>query len=97
MNPTTLRVRRHRERRREGVRLVTVEVPERVIEAATARGLLKPEDCAEAWGIIEACHASLLSDKALGWLVRNGVIASDQRADAVAILRSVSDWLERAP
>ncbi len=51
LSPSTLRVRRHRERRREGLRLVTVEVPEPAIEAAVARGLLKPEDHAEAWAV----------------------------------------------
>ena len=88
-------MRGHRERRRKRHCLFTVEVPEPVIEAAIARGLLKPEDCTEAWGVIEACHASLLSDKALGWLVRNEVIKVEQRADAAAILRSISAWLGR--
>ena len=38
VNPSTSRVRRHRERRRKGMRLVTVEVPEAAIEQAIARG-----------------------------------------------------------
>ena len=41
VRPSTLRVRRHRERRREHLRLLTVEIPEPVIEDAIARGLLK--------------------------------------------------------
>ncbi len=93
---STLRVRRHRERRREGVRLVTVEVPEPAIEAAVARGLLKPEDRAEAWPVIQGAYAAQLSDKALNWLTRNGVITEEQRTDTAAILRSISAWLERA-
>ena len=48
VNASTSRVRRHRHRRREGMRLFTVEVPEPSIEAAVARGLLKPEDRTEA-------------------------------------------------
>ena len=39
--PSTLRVRRYRERRRGQLRLLTVEIPESVIEDAIARGLLK--------------------------------------------------------
>ena len=65
LSSSTRRVRRHRERRREGMRLVTVEVPEAVIEAAVARGLLKPEDRAEAWPVIQGAYAAKLSDKAL--------------------------------
>jgi hypothetical protein len=38
-NPSTQRVRRYRERRREGLQLFTVTVPETVIEGAIARGL----------------------------------------------------------
>ena len=42
--PSTLRVRRHRERRRERLRVLTVEMPEPAIETAIARGFLKPEE-----------------------------------------------------
>jgi hypothetical protein len=51
-NPSTLRVRRHRERRRQGICLFTVEVPRALIEAAIARGLLKPVDCLDAWKVV---------------------------------------------
>ena len=95
LSPSTLRVRRHRERRREGLRLVTVEVPEPAIEAAVARGLLKPEDHAEAWAVVQGCYAAQLSDAALDGLISDGVIMRDQRADAAAILRSIGSWLER--
>jgi hypothetical protein len=54
LRPNTLRVRRHRERRREGLRLLTVEIPEPVIEAAIARGLLKPEDCAQSSSVMRS-------------------------------------------
>ena len=36
------RVRRYRERRREGLRLLKVELPEAVTGEAIARGMLKP-------------------------------------------------------
>ena len=70
VSASTLRVRRHRERRRKRHCLFTVEVPEPVIEQAIARGLLKPEDRAEAWPVIQACYAAQLSDAALDWLIR---------------------------
>ena len=85
MRPSTLRVRRYRERRREGLRLLTVEIPEPVIEAAIARGLLKPEDCSQSSSVVRSAFAAQLSDTALNWLTNNAVITSEQRADAVAI------------
>jgi hypothetical protein len=96
LRPNTLRVRRHRQRRREGLRLLTVEIPEPVIEAAIARGLLKPEDCAQSSSVIRSAFAAQLSDTALNWLTSNAVITSEQRADAVAILQRISEWLEGA-
>jgi len=96
VNANTLRVRRHRERRREGLRLFTVEVPELRIDEAIARGLLSPEYRAEPWPVLQGCYASFLGDKALDWLINGGVITPEQRGDAAAILRSISDWLERA-
>jgi hypothetical protein len=62
LSSSALRVRRHRERRRRRLRLLTVPLPERVIDAAAERGLIKPEDRAEPWTVVEACYASLLSD-----------------------------------
>jgi hypothetical protein len=96
VSANTLRVRRHRERRRKRHSLFTVEVPQSVIEAASERGLLEPGSRAEAWVLIQACYASMLSDAALNWLIRNGVIRSEQHADAATILRNISNWLERA-
>jgi hypothetical protein len=94
--PSTLRVRRHRERRSHGLRLLTVTVPETVIEAAVARGLLASEERAEPWAVIQGCYASQLSDAALDRLVNDGVITHEQRGDAAAILRSISRWLEHS-
>jgi hypothetical protein len=42
--PNALRVRRHRERRKYGLRMLTVTVPETLIESAVARGLLASDD-----------------------------------------------------
>jgi hypothetical protein len=93
---STQRVRRYRERRRDGLRLYTVSVPETIIGNAIARGLLAAEDRVEPWPVIQACYAAQLSDKALDWLLNNGVITPGQRGDAAATLRSISKWLERA-
>jgi hypothetical protein len=96
VRPSTLRVRRHRERRRGHLRLLTVEIPESVIEDAIARGLLKPEESAQAWAVIGSVYAAQLSDKALKWLIDNAVIIAEQRTDAVAIFQCISVWLEGA-
>ena len=95
VNTSTSRVRRHRERCRDGLRLFTVPVPETVIENAIARGLLAADDRAEPWPVIQGCYAAQLSDAALYRLVNGGVITHEQRGDAGAILRSISKWLER--
>jgi hypothetical protein len=97
ISASTLRVRRYRERRRKRHSLFTVEVPQSAIEAAIERGLLvEHASRTEPWVLIQACYASMLSDAALNWLVRNGIIRSEQRGDAAAILRNISNWLERA-
>jgi hypothetical protein len=61
---STVRSRRHRERRRECLRLFTVEVPEHLIDEALARDLLKPEDRTDWWAVIQACYAAQLSEAA---------------------------------
>jgi hypothetical protein len=82
-------VRRHRERRREGLRLLTLEMPETAIEAAIARGFLKPEDSTQGWSVIESVYATQLSERALDWLTDNAVITAEQRTNPVAILRCI--------
>jgi hypothetical protein len=72
VNSSTSRVRRHRERRRDGLRLFTVTVPETVIENAIARGLLAAEDRAKPWSVIQGCYAAQVSDAALNWLISGG-------------------------
>jgi hypothetical protein len=42
ISPSTLRVRRHRRRHRDGLRLFTIEAPTANIEHAISRGLPKP-------------------------------------------------------
>jgi hypothetical protein len=93
---STERVRLHRERRRNGLRLMTVAMPQAAIEHAISRGLLKPEDRTKPWTVIQACYASWLSEPAMQWLIRNGLINDNERGDAAAILRSISNWHERA-
>ena len=83
-------------RRREGLRQFTVDVPESVIQQALTRGLLAPEDRANPWPVVQGFYTAFLSDPALEWLIKGGVITEDRRGDAAAILRSISDWLERA-
>jgi hypothetical protein len=85
-------VRRHRERRRDGVQLFNVTIPATVIENAIARGLLAPEDRAKPWSVVQGCYAALLSDTAINWLIDNGVIEIAQRGDAGATV----DVSERA-
>jgi hypothetical protein len=92
---STHRVRRYRERRKDGLRLFTVTIPETVIENAITRGLLAAEDRVEPWPVIQGCYAAQLSDAALVWLVNGGMLTHEQRGDAGAILRSISKWLER--
>ena len=67
-----MRVRRYRERRREGVCCLTVEMYEAEIAETTARGLLKPGD--HAWNVLDAWYASHLSDAALRWAVAQAVM-----------------------
>jgi hypothetical protein len=96
VRPGTLRVRLHHERRREGLRLLTLEIPESAIDAAIARGFIKPEDSNLAWSVIESVYATQLSDRALNWLTDNAVIATEQRTNVAAILRCISNWVEQA-
>ena len=57
VNPSTVRVRRYRERRREGVCCLTVEMYDADIEDATARGLLKPDG--DTWNVLDAWYAAI--------------------------------------
>jgi hypothetical protein len=95
-NSSAARVRRYRERRKQRLCLLTVTVPETVIEDAVTRGLLAAQDRAEPWFVIQSCYAAQLSDAALEWPIKAGVIKREQRGDAVEVLRSISRWIEQA-
>jgi hypothetical protein len=41
--------------------------------------------------VIESVYAAQLSDRALNWLTENAVITTEQRTNAVAILRCISN------
>ncbi len=92
VSPGALRVRRHRERRREDLCSFTVEMPKADIQDAIARGKLKSDY--DAWDVLDAYYADHLSDTALEWLVANKVVKYEDRNDGEAILCSISDWLE---
>ena len=94
--PSTPRVRLHRERRRERLRLLTLEIPVSAVDAAIARGFIKPEDSNLAWSVIDSVYRTQLSDTALDWLTDNVVITTEQRTNVAAILRCISDRLEGA-
>ena len=66
------------------------------LENAITRGLLAAEDRAEPWPVIQGCYAAQLSDAALDWLAKGGVITDEQRGDAAAIIRGISTWLEHS-
>ena len=93
VKPSTLRVRRHRQRRREGLCSFSIEMSKADIEDAIARGILKADY--DAWDVLDSWYADHLSDTALEWLIDNKIITREQSNDAVAILRSISDWVER--
>jgi hypothetical protein len=46
--------------------------------------------------VIEGVYATQLSERALNWLTDNAVITPEQRTNAAAILRCISNWVEQA-
>jgi hypothetical protein len=68
-----------RVRRRERLRLLTLEMPDTAIDAAVARGFLKLEDSTQAWSVIQSVYATQLSARALSWLTDNAVITTEER------------------
>jgi hypothetical protein len=56
-SPAAERMRRHRERRQEGLRCVTIEVRETEIDVLVRMGLLRAEMRHEINAIIEALYA----------------------------------------
>ena len=58
-SPAAERIRRHRQRRRDGLRCLTVELYETEIDAFIQRGLLKPEMRNDPLEVIEALYQHL--------------------------------------
>ena len=58
------RMRRHRQRRRDGLRCLVIELRETEIDELICKGLLKPETRNDTSAIIDALYAHL--DQALG-------------------------------
>jgi hypothetical protein len=56
-SPAAARMRRHRERQRDGLRCLRIELRATEIDALIDRGLLKPETRNDAKSIIEALYA----------------------------------------
>ena len=58
-SPAAERMRRHRERRREGVRCLWVELHDTEIDALIRKGLLKPETRHDENAIADALYGHL--------------------------------------
>jgi hypothetical protein len=63
-SPAAERMRRHRERRRDGMRCLTLELRETEIDVLVHEGLLKPETRNDPSAVREALYAFL--DRTLG-------------------------------
>ena len=63
-SPAAERMRRHRQRRRNGFRCFVIELRETEIDVLVSKGLLKQETRSDANAIIQAFYAFL--DRALG-------------------------------
>jgi hypothetical protein len=57
ISPAAERMRRCRQRRRDGVRVVSLELVQDEIDALVARGLLKEEDIDDRFAILEAVYS----------------------------------------
>ena len=55
------RMRRHRQRRRDGLRCLVIELRETEIDELIRKGLLKPETRNDTAAIIEALYAHLVT------------------------------------
>ena len=58
-SPATERMRRHRQRRREGLRCLTIEIYETEVDALVLNGLLKAETRNDSFAVIEALYRHL--------------------------------------
>lgn len=59
LTPAAERMRRHRERRREGLRCLWVELHETELDALVRKGLLKPQSRHDENAIADALYAYL--------------------------------------
>ena len=53
------RMRRHRQRQRDGLRCLTIELYETEVDALIQKGLLKPETRSDSLEVIEALYQHL--------------------------------------
>ena len=53
------RMRRHRQRQRDGLRCLTIELYETEVDALIQKGLLKPETRNDSFAVIEALYRHL--------------------------------------
>jgi hypothetical protein len=58
-SPAARRMRRHRQRRRDGLRCLVIELRETEIDMLIRKGLLKPETRNDTIAIIDALYAHL--------------------------------------
>ena len=59
LSPPAIRMRRHRQRRRDGIRWLNIELRETEIDTLIRKDLLKSETRNDAYAIIEAFYAFL--------------------------------------
>jgi len=64
LSPGAQRMRHYRERRRRGLRCVTIQVRHSEVDALVTRRLLAPEECANRGALRQAIHRFL--DMTLG-------------------------------
>jgi SOS response regulatory protein OraA/RecX len=58
-SPAAERMRRHRQRQRDGLRCLTIELYEKEVDALIQRGLLKAETRNDSFEVIEALYQHL--------------------------------------
>ena len=58
-SPATERMRRHRQRQRDGLRCLTIELYETEVDALIQKGLLKSETRNDPFAVIEALYEHL--------------------------------------
>jgi hypothetical protein len=70
------RMRRHRQRRRDGLRCLVIELRETEIDVLIRKGLLKPETRNDTSAILDALYAYLDHTLGLDIVTRNHTITS---------------------